>query len=40
MYAIRSYYGMRQAVFKHGSYSDVLYMSVLREEWNAKKKEN
>ena len=30
---------MRQAVFKHGSYSDVLYMSVLREEWNARKKE-
>jgi len=26
---------MRQAVYKHGSYSDVLYMSVLREEWNA-----
>lgn len=31
---------MRQAVFKRGSYSDVLYMSVLREEWNAKKKES
>jgi RimJ/RimL family protein N-acetyltransferase len=31
---------MRQAVYKHGSYSDVLYMSVLREEWDARKKEN
>lgn len=31
---------MRQAVYKHGSYSDVLYMSVLREEWDALTKEN
>ena len=30
---------MRQAVFKHGSYNDVLFMSVLRDEWNARKKE-
>jgi diamine N-acetyltransferase len=31
---------MRQAVYKHGSYNDVLFMSVLREEWDARKKEN
>ena len=31
---------MRQAVYKHGAYSDVLFMSVLREEWNARIKEN
>ena len=31
---------MRQAVYKHGRYSDVFYMSVLREEWNARKKES
>jgi RimJ/RimL family protein N-acetyltransferase len=31
---------MRQAVYKHGKYNDVLYMSVLREEWNATKKES
>jgi len=31
---------MRQAVFKRGSYKDVLYMSVLREEWNTIKKES
>jgi RimJ/RimL family protein N-acetyltransferase len=30
---------MRQAVFKNGSYSDILYMSVLREEWDAMVKE-
>jgi RimJ/RimL family protein N-acetyltransferase len=30
---------MRQAVFKYGAYSDVLFMSVLRDEWNARKKE-
>lgn len=30
---------MRQAVFKNGCYSDVLYMSVLREEWDAVLKE-
>lgn len=29
---------MRQAIFKHGAYSDVLFMSVLRDEWNARKK--
>ena len=31
---------MRQAVYKNGFYSDVLYMSVLREEWDAVMKEN
>ena len=31
---------MRQAVYKNGKYSDVLFMSVLREEWDARKKEN
>ena len=31
---------MRQAVYKHGAYSDVLFMSVLREEWDARIKEN
>jgi diamine N-acetyltransferase len=31
---------MRQAVYKHGTFSDVLYMSVLREEWNNMKKES
>jgi RimJ/RimL family protein N-acetyltransferase len=31
---------MRQAVYKQGSYSDILYMSVLREEWDAMTKEN
>jgi RimJ/RimL family protein N-acetyltransferase len=31
---------MRQAVYKHGSYNDVLFMSVLRDEWDARKKEN
>ena len=30
---------MRQAVYKHGQYSDVLYMSVLSQEWNANKQE-
>ena len=30
---------MRQAVFKHGVYSDVLFMSILRDEWNARKKD-
>lgn len=30
---------MRQAAYKNGSYSDVLYMSVLREEWDALTKE-
>jgi RimJ/RimL family protein N-acetyltransferase len=31
---------MRQAVYKNGSYSDILYMSVLREEWDATMKES
>lgn len=31
---------MRQAVYKNGCYNDVLYMSVLREEWDAVMKEN
>jgi len=31
---------MRQAVYKHGAFSDVLFMSVLREEWNNMKKES
>jgi RimJ/RimL family protein N-acetyltransferase len=30
---------MRQAAYKNGLYSDVLYMSVLREEWDALTKE-
>jgi RimJ/RimL family protein N-acetyltransferase len=30
---------LRQAVFKHGNYVDVLLMSVLRTEWNAQKQE-
>ncbi len=30
---------MRQAAYKNGSYSDILYMSVLREEWDALMKE-
>lgn len=30
---------MRQAAYKHGSYNDVLYMSILREEWNTTTKE-
>jgi RimJ/RimL family protein N-acetyltransferase len=29
----------RQAVFKHGKYEDVLFMSVLRPEWDSRKKE-
>ena len=28
---------MRQAVYKNGEYKDVLFMSVLREEWGAQK---
>jgi len=31
---------MRQAVYKRGKYDDVLFMSVLSEEWNARNKEN
>ena len=31
---------MRQAVYKRGTYNDVLFMSVLRDEWDARKKEN
>jgi diamine N-acetyltransferase len=30
---------MRQAVYKSGQYGDLLYMSVLSEEWNANKEE-
>lgn len=29
----------RQAVYKHGKYEDVLFMSVLRSEWDSRKKE-
>lgn len=31
---------LREAVFKHGKYGDVHMMSVLRSEWNLRKKEN
>jgi RimJ/RimL family protein N-acetyltransferase len=31
---------LRQAVYKNGAYSDILYMSVLREEWDAWTKES
>ncbi len=31
---------LRQAVFKQGTYEDVHIMSVLRREWDARKKEN
>ncbi|MEW6406445.1 MAG: GNAT family protein [Chloroflexota bacterium] len=30
---------MREAVFKHGKYDDVVFMGVLRSEWNARIKE-
>jgi len=30
---------MRQGVYKYGKYFDVLFMSVLREEWDARNKE-
>jgi len=30
---------LRQAVFKHGRYDDVIIMSVLRSEWSARMKE-
>jgi len=30
---------MRQAVYKHGNYDDVLFMSVLRSEWDSRNKE-
>jgi len=30
---------MREAVFKHGKYVDVILMSVLRADWNARIKE-
>ncbi len=30
---------MREAVFKHGRYDDVIFMSVLRSEWQARTKE-
>jgi len=29
----------RQAVYKNGKYSDILFMSVLREEWDARNEE-
>jgi RimJ/RimL family protein N-acetyltransferase len=29
----------RQAVYKNGKYEDVLFMSVLRSEWDSRKKE-
>ncbi len=46
--AIRSYEkagfihegALREAVFKHGKYEDVHFMSVLRREWEGRKKEN
>ncbi len=31
---------LREAVYKFGKYEDVLIMSVLRSEWDARKKEN
>lgn len=31
---------MRQAIYKNDKYSDVLFMSVLREEWDARSKES
>ena len=31
---------LRQAVYKFGKYNDILFMSVLREEWDAKNKES
>ncbi len=31
---------MRQAVFKHGQYGDIHFMSVLRSEWEARAKES
>jgi RimJ/RimL family protein N-acetyltransferase len=31
---------MRQAVYKNGKYNDVLFMSVLRDEWGARNEEN
>ena len=31
---------MRQAVYRHGRYQDVLFMSVLREEWDARNEES
>jgi len=31
---------MRQGVYKHSKYFDVLFMSVLREEWDARNKES
>jgi len=30
----------RQAIYKNGEYSDILFMSVLREEWDAKNEES
>jgi RimJ/RimL family protein N-acetyltransferase len=31
---------LREAVYKHGKYDDVIVMSILRSEWIARKKEN
>ena len=31
---------MRQGVYRHGKYFDILFMSVLREEWDARNKES
>ncbi|MCL4823963.1 MAG: GNAT family N-acetyltransferase, partial [Anaerolineales bacterium] len=31
---------MREAVFKRGKYGDLHFMSVLRKEWEGRKKEN
>jgi RimJ/RimL family protein N-acetyltransferase len=31
---------LREAVYKHGKYDDLIVMSVLRSEWIARKKEN
>ena len=31
---------LRQSIYKHGNYIDVLVMSVLRKEWDAKVEEN
>ena len=31
---------MRQGVYRHGKYFDILFMSVLRKEWDARNKES
>jgi len=30
---------LRESVYKHGKYDDVIVMSILRSEWTARKKE-